>query len=200
MDWIKDSIYIPIKESIDEAIAKVKSLLPDAFEALKGGFGAAWNWIEDKIVAPVRRGVNTAIDLVNSIIRKINSIPLVSVPEIPSVRPPPISLKPGSSDLPGFGVGSPPPGGFVPTVPPKPPSPPIWDNPFDDSLFMAKGGIVTKPTRAVIGEAGPEAVIPLGSGGRGGLQNTVIVELDGRVLTEVVSEGLNNRIRLRGAR
>ena len=26
---------------------------------------------------------------------------------------------------------------------------------------MANGGIVTKPTRALIGEAGPEAVVPL---------------------------------------
>jgi len=29
------------------------------------------------------------------------------------------------------------------------------------SELMAKGGIVTKPTRAIIGEAGPEAVVPL---------------------------------------
>lgn len=28
-------------------------------------------------------------------------------------------------------------------------------------VFMAEGGIVTKPTKAVIGEAGPEAVVPL---------------------------------------
>jgi SLT domain-containing protein len=30
---------------------------------------------------------------------------------------------------------------------------------------MAEGGIVTKPTIAMIGEAGPEAVVPLGRGG-----------------------------------
>ena len=30
---------------------------------------------------------------------------------------------------------------------------------------MASGGVVTGPTRALIGEAGPEAVIPLNSGG-----------------------------------
>jgi hypothetical protein len=30
-----------------------------------------------------------------------------------------------------------------------------------DAIFMAEGGIVTKPTNAIIGEAGPEAVIPL---------------------------------------
>jgi hypothetical protein len=32
---------------------------------------------------------------------------------------------------------------------------------------LAAGGIVTKPTLAMVGEAGPEAVIPLGSGGAG---------------------------------
>ena len=34
---------------------------------------------------------------------------------------------------------------------------------YDSSgnLKMANGGIVTKPTRALIGEAGPEAVVPL---------------------------------------
>jgi SLT domain-containing protein len=32
---------------------------------------------------------------------------------------------------------------------------------------LAEGGIVTRPTFALIGEAGPEAVIPLGSSGGG---------------------------------
>jgi hypothetical protein len=30
---------------------------------------------------------------------------------------------------------------------------------------LAEGGIVTRPTLALIGEAGPEAVVPLGRGG-----------------------------------
>jgi len=34
---------------------------------------------------------------------------------------------------------------------------------FGPSYMGAKGGIFTRPTRAIIGEAGPEAVIPLGS-------------------------------------
>jgi phage-related minor tail protein len=37
---------------------------------------------------------------------------------------------------------------------------------------MASGGIVTRPTVALIGEAGPEAVIPLGRGG--GLGNVTL--------------------------
>lgn len=41
--------------------------------------------------------------------------------------------------------------------------------------MMATGGIVTRPTIALIGEAGPEAVVPLGSGGTGlGLGGVVI--------------------------
>jgi len=37
-----------------------------------------------------------------------------------------------------------------------------------DIPHMAAGGIVTAPTLALIGEAGPEAVVPLGGGGGGG--------------------------------
>jgi hypothetical protein len=39
---------------------------------------------------------------------------------------------------------------------------------------MASGGIVTRPTHALIGEAGPEAVIPLS---KGGLGNTYVVNI-----------------------
>lgn len=34
---------------------------------------------------------------------------------------------------------------------------------------FAQGGIVTRPTLAMIGEAGPEAVVPLSRGGLGGI-------------------------------
>ncbi len=41
-----------------------------------------------------------------------------------------------------------------------------WDNPGDDADHeyenLAKGGIVNKPTRARIGESGPEMVVPVG--------------------------------------
>ena len=38
---------------------------------------------------------------------------------------------------------------------------------------LAEGGIVTEPTIAMIGEAGPEAVVPLSGGGVGGINITV---------------------------
>lgn len=55
---------------------------------------------------------------------------------------------------------------------------------------LAEGGIVRSPTLAVIGESGPEAVVPLGSGGAGGGTTVIQLVVDGRVLTEVVHNGL----------
>ena len=59
--------------------------------------------------------------------------------------------------------------------------------------LLARGGIVTRPTLAMVGEAGPEAVLPLG--GRGAIEVRVFIgdtELKGIVRTEV--RGENNQI------
>jgi len=48
--------------------------------------------------------------------------------------------------------------------------------------MLAEGGIVTKPTFAMIGEAGAEAVIPLNKGGMGGIN--VVVNVQGSVVQE----------------
>jgi hypothetical protein len=58
---------------------------------------------------------------------------------------------------------------------------------------MAEGGIVTKATTALIGEAGPEAVIPLSK--MGGMGTTVNITVNGSVtsasdLTEFVRNGI----------
>lgn len=58
---------------------------------------------------------------------------------------------------------------------------------------LASGGIVTRPTFALIGEAGPEAIVPLdraGTLGGGGGESHVHIYLDGRQITEVVYQGL----------
>lgn len=62
---------------------------------------------------------------------------------------------------------------------------------------MAAGGIVTSPTLALIGEAGPEAVIPLGrGGGLGG--GTIQIVGDGSTLGDLLVEVLRKTIRTRG--
>jgi len=47
---------------------------------------------------------------------------------------------------------------------------------------MASGGIVRRPTFALIGESGPEAVIPLGRGG--GIGSTIVINIAGSVISE----------------
>lgn len=42
-----------------------------------------------------------------------------------------------------------------------------WTVGTPDIPYLAKGGVVNRPTLAMIGEAGPEAVVPLGRGGAG---------------------------------
>jgi len=65
---------------------------------------------------------------------------------------------------------------------------------------FAEGGIVTRPTLALIGEAGPEAVIPLGKGGAGTVINIEINNpnvssmQDIDTLTEEISRRLNAEI------
>ena len=53
-------------------------------------------------------------------------------------------------------------------------------SPFDFIPKMASGGIVTKPTLAMIGEAGPEAVVPL-KNGMGGMGQGVTININAPV-------------------
>jgi len=46
------------------------------------------------------------------------------------------------------------------------------------AVGMAEGGIVRKPTYALIGEAGPEAVIPLSKMGSGGFEGTQYITIN----------------------
>jgi hypothetical protein len=79
---------------------------------------------------------------------------------------------------------------------------------------MADGGIVTQPTLAIIGEAGPEAVVPLpgsrgykplsggSSGGGAGLasggEQTIVIMLDGRQIAATTVKHMPGVLRLNG--
>jgi TP901 family phage tail tape measure protein len=59
-----------------------------------------------------------------------------------------------------------------------------------EQVELAKGGIVMKPTRALIGEAGPEAVVPLDrAGGFGKTENTININVTTGVGTDPVATG-----------
>jgi hypothetical protein len=61
--------------------------------------------------------------------------------------------------------------------------PPELQKLLDGASFMATGGVVTSPTLAMIGEAGPEAVIPLSQMGSMGGAN-ITVNVSGSVISE----------------
>ena len=68
---------------------------------------------------------------------------------------------------------------------------------------FALGGVVTSPMRALVGDAGPEAIIPLDRLERlldthgGGGDMTVILELDSREVARVVAPRMMDQVRLR---
>jgi len=60
---------------------------------------------------------------------------------------------------------------------------------------LAKGGIVRSPTLAMLGEAGPEAVVPLGRGGAGGITINILGPTYGfddfeEKVTEAIQDGV----------
>ena len=61
---------------------------------------------------------------------------------------------------------------------------------FPDIPYLAKGGIVTSPTLAMIGEAGPEAVIPLNKAGAMG--NTYNITVNGALDSEGTARTIVN--------
>lgn len=78
---------------------------------------------------------------------------------------------------------------------------PFWEMPQYQDNAMASGGIVTQPTRALIGESGPEAIIPLSQMGSMGGGVTVNVgsyfgdEISKRALVRDIQRILNEENR-----
>lgn len=64
---------------------------------------------------------------------------------------------------------------------------------------MAGGGIVDSPTLALIGESGPEAVVPLGRGGFGFAGGgDIVIQIDGREIARAVRRANDDRNRRNG--
>lgn len=125
---------------------------------LAEGARPAWEGLErviretwDSIRENVRTGVNGVIGLLNDLLRAWNSLRL---------RIPPVTIEVPKIELPGGGTL----GGQrldwpgLEIAPPQAPEIPR----------LAHGGLVTRPTLALLGEAGPELVLPLGGRAAGG--------------------------------
>ena len=116
------------------------------FDQIVGGLKKMGSGIIGLLLSPIQALLDMATAFLNSIIRGINKIPGVDLPEIPEY-----SLK---SDLVG----------------------------------LAEGGIVTQPTKALIGEGGePEAVVPLSKAQGMGFGSSEEIKQTNLLLKELIS-------------
>ena len=111
-----------------------KASLISQFNALKSSITATFNAIKNAIIRPIQ----TAIDKVKSIVNKLKSFFPIKVGNIFSSFKLPHIVWHWEKIVGGLKI-------------PK----------FDRLAWYAKGGIFDSPTIAGIGEAGPEAVVPL---------------------------------------
>ena len=131
--------FAGIKASITTAINSVKSYLTSAWSSIKTTASSAWNKVKEAIVSPIKK----ARDTVKGIIDKIKGFFPINVGNLMSnIKLPHFSLKWSSKD-------------FGPLGTLKYPTGINFDG------WWAKGGIFDSPSIIGVGEAGPEAVVPL---------------------------------------
>jgi TP901 family phage tail tape measure protein len=149
-------------EALKEVFARIGGWVSEKFDAAKEAVGKAVEWIGDKFKAVANfiigywNGVLGAVEsVINAIGRAINAIPKFDVPEW-------VPIYGGRS----FGLPT------VPTISlPRIP-------------MLAEGGIALRQTLAIIGEAGPEAVVPLDRLGGVGGGATYVINVSGAIDSE----------------
>jgi hypothetical protein len=153
-----DTVAENVGKAIDNVLAFVQNIVPgilsaaeDIGQALFDGISGAVAGIADMIISPFRDGLNQVIGFLNDI-----RIPSLYVDIAGFSVPNPLHgtiLDPIGT--PNIQVIGPSRFQFVPEI-----------DPFNIPR-LADGGIVSSPTLALIGEAGPEAVVPLDQMGGG---------------------------------
>ncbi len=126
------TVWNTIKTAVTTAATTIKTSVTGAFSSLKAAVSATWNAIKTAITNPI----DTAVSLVRSGIAKLKSIINGAHFSLPHIK------------LPHFSIS-----GKLSLNPPSIPKVSV--------SWYKTGGIFDSPTIAGIGEAGPEAVVPL---------------------------------------
>ena len=153
---------------VTNAMGIIRYQVENVLDKVTGAFSTAFTKVGDV----AKNGVNALIGIINAIPRAyisalntiINGLNRVQI-KIPDFVP---------------GIGGKTLGVNIPNIPPVPEIP-----------MLAQGGIVTSPTLAVIGERGPEAVIPLGRMGRTQQLNLYI---DGGLVASMLLPHMNQQV------
>ncbi len=171
-------IWNKIKSFLSDTWNSIKDTASNIFDTIKNSIEGVWNRIKDitsnvwdSVVGSLKTAINTIIGFINKLIRAWNGLKL----KIPGFEKDFGLFKIGFE---GIELG-------VPEIPEIP--------------LLAQGGVVRRPTLAMLGEAGPEAIVPLRRGGRGfdsggalrHMQPIVVnVIVDGRVVKSMAVEGV----------
>ena len=155
-----ETVWNTIKSLFDTVMEKLSAvfnsklgwLLPGG-ALLKALFFLRDNWktIWNGMVAVVKAIANPIIGIINTVIGAVNALFDAMRKVELGWEEKKIGKGPIAVTVPGFNFA---PFAGLPTIPKIP--------------TLAAGGIVRSPTLAMLGEAGPEAVVPLGRGGMGG--------------------------------
>jgi hypothetical protein len=180
-DWIKDKVELIWKlfteySPLGIAIKWLSDHWSEIWAGIQSVVSGAWDFIED-IIGKIGTGIRGFVGLLKSEINGIISLINIVIKAMDAIHvkiPDWVPLVGGKE----FGLD-------IPQIP-----------------MLANGGIVNSPTIAMIGEAGPEAVIPLSKmSGMGG--GNVIINVQGSVIQEkdlavTVRDGIAQLMRRRG--
>lgn len=173
-----------IKQFVFSVIKNIVLTVTSRFNSLKSTITTIWNGIKTAITKPIQ----TAVNLIRTAINKIKSIINGAHLRLPKFKLPHFKINGGKLPWGIGGKGSP---------------------PKISVDWYADGGIFSKATLAGIGEAGPEAVVPLDkfwakldniaeaaqkTNEVAGGPVTVVVQLDGREIARVTAPYMEKEI------
>ena len=175
-----------IKSAVMAPINAVKSFITNAFNSIKSTVTSIWNGIKNAIVNPI----NTAKSLVTSAINALKSLFSGLNFQLPHFKLPHFNISGGKFP---WGIGG---EGSKPEI---------------SVSWYAKGGVFDAPKVIGVGEAGPEAVVPLSGSkmmpfakaiasemaGHGGSTNTFYITVDGAQNPEEFADRLVRQIQMR---
>ncbi len=156
------AVWNAIKNAITTVVNGIKSTVTRAFNTLKATVTAIFNAVKNAIVSPIRK----AADLVKGIINKIKGFFKFKV-HLPHIKLPHFSIRPRGwsigdllhGEIPSLGIN-----------------------------WYKKGGIFNSPSVIGVGEAGPEAVLPIDK------LNSML-----SVMADSIVNGLSTSMALQGA-
>ncbi len=190
-DWFDTTVIQPVKAGFVAVTTSVKKAFSDAWSGIQSAWASVSSWFATKVIDPVKSGFRSMVNgvigffegLANGAIRAANAV----------IK----GLNKISFDIPDWVpvIGG---GKFG----------------FDFKTLstvslprLAKGGIVDRPTPAIIGEAGAEAVVPLSENAawldalarritsrdkQGARSLPIHVYIGGRKVTELVIQDIND--------